>query len=291
MTQETGPLFRLVLERQTSPSATSNHRLHDLLEKEFGLGSVFEIDELLSSGPITIKRTSNQAEAIQCLDILTLAGAKVTLEEISAPTTAILPIDADTPSLFGAFFNDYSQGLMSVLSSVNIADVELFIDELLDARAKNRQIFVFGNGGSAAAASHFATDLLKVRFPDRRSLFRVLCLNESASWMTATANDFGYENVFANQLQSLLQPDDMVIAVSSSGNSANIINAIETANSLGGNTWGISGFDGGNLLSAAKRSIHVPTKRGQYGFAEDASGILFHMISIFLYQRDKDIFE
>ena len=124
-------------------------------------------------------------------------------------------------------------------------EVELLVNRILAAREEKRQIFFFGNGGSAAIASHIVTDLAKDRFEDENALFRVQSLNDNVSWFSATANDFGYEKVFVSQLKNLLQPEDLVIAISSSGNSPNVVKAIEFANQKGAETWGIVGFDSG----------------------------------------------
>lgn len=100
--------------------------------------------------------------------------------------------------------------------------------DLLKARAEDRQIFIIGNGGSAAAASHMATDFAKNRFKDETKNFRVMSLSDNTSWITATANDYGYENIFTNQLKNLMRPGDIVIAISSSGNSQNVVRAVSS---------------------------------------------------------------
>jgi D-sedoheptulose 7-phosphate isomerase len=187
---------------------------------------------------------------------------------------------------FGAFFNKYQMGIHTTLNAIDRVEVEQLISEILKARALGRQIFVMGNGGSAAAASHWVTDLAKERFQDDAARFKIISLTDNLPWITATANDFGYEKVFENQLKNLLREEDLVIAISSSGNSQNVIRAVEYANSRNAITIGVVGFGGGQLAKSAKKIVSIPTKVGHYGFMEDATSILGHIIAIHIHEMD-----
>jgi D-sedoheptulose 7-phosphate isomerase len=187
---------------------------------------------------------------------------------------------------FGEFFNKYQAGIYTTLNAIDRSEVESLVTELLDARRLGRQIFVMGNGGSAAAASHWVTDLSKERFEDDAARFKIISLTDNLPWITATANDFGYEKIFENQLKNLLREGDLVIAISSSGNSPNILRAIEYANSKNATTFGVVGFGGGKLARCAKKMVNIPTKVGHYGFMEDATSILGHIIAIHIHEID-----
>ncbi len=134
-------------------------------------------------------------------------------------------------------------------------------------------------------------DFTKERFADERLLFRVVGLTDNVSTITATGNDFGYDYIFVNQLKNLLQPGDLVVSISSSGNSPNILKAVEYANKKGATTYGIVGFNGGKLKDSATKSIYIPTRPGQYGFMEDVTLILVHIMSVFIYEQDKELAE
>lgn len=205
------------------------------------------------------------------------------MSEVGAPAR---PDDVSLESVEN-FFTDYCDTLRSRLQEMRADEILAFAQALLRARAERRQIFLLGNGGSAANASHFTNDLTKERFPDPASLFRALSLTDCLPWITATANDFGYDLIFVQQLKNLLQPGDMVVAVSSSGNSPNVIKAVEYANDHGAVTYAIVGFSGGELSQKAQYQVYIPTKKGQYGFMEDATSIIFHAVSIFIQEQDR----
>lgn len=149
-------------------------------------------------------------------------------------------------------------------------------DILLEARARGNTIFIMGNGGSASTASHFVNDLAKWTIVEGAPRFRVIGLTDNISVMLAWANDSSYEYIFVEQLKNLMQGGDVVIGLSGSGNSPNVVRAIEYANASGGITIGISGYDGGKLLSAAKENIHIPTFDMQK--AENMHLIILHLV-------------
>lgn len=187
---------------------------------------------------------------------------------------------------FELFFKKYSGGITSILEKIELKSVVELLQTLMNARANKQRIFFIGNGGSASISSHAATDFAKDRFSEERYVFKVLSLTDNTSFITATANDFGYENIFVKQMKCLLSKGDVVIAISSSGNSLNVINAVEFATQQGAQTISIVGFDGGRLSKISQQTIHIPTKCGQYGFAEDITMILLHMLSIYIYEND-----
>ena len=195
------------------------------------------------------------------------------------------PLDVDTTT-FEKFFYRYSQGLLKSLFASDLHSITTLAHELMAARARRAQIFILGNGGSAANASHFATDLAKDRFGIDKYLFRVMSLVDNSALITATANDYGYEDIFERQLRRHMQPGDIVMAISSSGNSPNVLKAVEYAREHGARTFGIVGFGGGRLGEMVDVTLDIKTAKGHYGFMEDVTSIYIHMVSIYMYERD-----
>ena len=181
--------------------------------------------------------------------------------------------------------NDYSKSyidyLSSVLNNISLTDIEKFVEVLLEARERESSIFFIGNGGSAATASHFANDIA-IGTRTYKKPFRAISLCDNQAVITAIANDDGYEKIFSQQLQVLLKKQDVVVAISASGNSPNLLDAIDTAKKMNTITVGISAFDGGKMKEMVDVSLHVPTKKGEYGPAEDAHMVLDHLISNYL---------
>ena len=165
------------------------------------------------------------------------------------------------------------QRTMDQLRSQAIADV---IGILQDARMKGCQIFIMGNGGSASTASHFVCDLSKNTRHEGLPHFRVIGLTDNMAMFSAYANDEGYENVFAQQLANLIRPGDVVIGISASGNSKNVINAMEEAQKHSVTTIGFTGFDGGLLGKMVNINIHVNSNIIEH--VEDIHLMLEHMM-------------
>ena len=148
------------------------------------------------------------------------------------------------------------------LQGIEVGAVERVIEVLERARALGRRIFIFGNGGSGAMASHFAQDLAKgtvSRFEVADNRFRFLSLTDNVPYLLALANDLGSESVFKQQMVNLAGPDDVAIRISGSGNSANVLEAIRYARNIGMVTIGLTGFDGGKLRGLVEHSVHVPS--------------------------------
>lgn len=170
----------------------------------------------------------------------------------------------------------YLQDLNLTLDLVPRLSIEKFINILKEARAHDRQVFAMGNGGSAATASHFVADLGKNTRAKGMSHFRAFGLSDNIATITAYANDEGYENIFSQQLAGLIRNKDVVIGISASGNSKNVLNAITLANAEGAITIGLTGFDGGKLASLAQLSIHIPSYRIEQ--VEDIHMMIEHMV-------------
>jgi len=154
---------------------------------------------------------------------------------------------------------------------------DAFIDALYDAFEKERTIFLCGNGGSASTASHFGQDLAKgtLASMDATRRFRVIPLTDNVGYITALANDEGYESIFEQQMRGLAREGDVLVAISGSGNSPNILRAVAFAKSIGMKTIGVTGYDGGKLLKEADQSVHVPV--WDMGMAEALHGVVFHI--------------
>jgi D-sedoheptulose 7-phosphate isomerase len=164
----------------------------------------------------------------------------------------------------------------AALESIDLAAVGRLIERLKRAVAEDRQIFVFGNGGSAANASHFATDLGKGSSDKIGKRFRVLSLNDNVSWLTALGNDYAYEDVFVRQLENYARPGDFVLVLSVSGNSPNVVKAVEWARKHGVFTAALVGAKRGRLADIADEPIVIDSPH--YGRAEDAHMAICHML-------------
>jgi D-sedoheptulose 7-phosphate isomerase len=179
------------------------------------------------------------------------------------------------------FSRRYLLYLNKVLQAIEPEAIARFVETLLDAREQGSTIFFIGNGGSAATASHFANDLA-IGTNSYSQPFRVISLTDNPAIITAVANDFGYEEVFLRQLQVLAKSGDVLVAISASGNSPNLIRSIEYAAGKAIKTFAITGFDGGRMKEIADDCIHVPTEPKEYGPAEDAHMVLDHLVSAYL---------
>jgi len=182
-------------------------------------------------------------------------------------------------------FTNYFSRLSDTLNKLDIQVIEQFVEALLNARDNESTIFIFGNGGSAATASHVTGDFLKgISFQlDRR--FRVMCLNDNTSGITAISNDLGYEEIFVEQLRAFLKKDDLVIGISGSGNSLNVVKAMEYAGKQGAKTVAMCGYKGGRIKELADLVIHVPVHDME--ITEDIHIIIFHAIKQVLNKKLK----
>ena len=181
------------------------------------------------------------------------------------------------------FFQSYIDDLKDALDELSEEVLGQVLDILHVARMDNQQVFILGNGGSASTASHFVCDLGKNTRVQGVPNFRVMGLTDNIVLFSALANDEGYENVFAIQLGNYLQADDVVIGISTSGNSQNVINAIQFAKSVGAKTIGFTGFNSGELGSLADVDLHVSSHSIEH--VEDIHLVLEHLITKGLHEK------
>ncbi len=185
-----------------------------------------------------------------------------------------------------SIIKDYIKNLKTSLDKLDMDSIERIVDVLWIAYQNNKQVFIMGNGGSASTASHFACDLGKGTVVDGKKRLRVISLNDNMAMVTALSNDLNYDEVFREQLVNLVNSDDVVIAITASGNSPNILKAVECARENGAISIGFIGFGGGQLKSIVDESIIV--KSSNYGHIEDIHLILEHMISQCLKKKLND---
>ncbi len=183
------------------------------------------------------------------------------------------------PTSYARAYIDY---LSDCLAGVDTSEIGKFAELLLKARENGAAVFFIGNGGSAATASHFANDIsIGTRTGDRKP-FRAISLTDNVAIMTALANDEGYDRMFVDQLKVQMRDGDSLVAISASGNSPNVIAAVEYARSRGATIVGLTGFNGGKLRALSDISLHLATAKGEYGPVEDAHMIFDHLIGSYL---------
>lgn len=178
---------------------------------------------------------------------------------------------------------DYLEEFRKVLEGIYVEKIEEMVKIILDAFERESSVFIMGNGGSAATASHFACDINKGTCFDLKKRFKVICLNDNIPTILAYANDYSYEDIFVEQVKNFLRPGDVVIGISASGNSKNVLKAIEYANKNGAQTLGLTGFDGGKLASLAKATLVIKVNDMQK--VEDAHLIVTHIIMQIVYKK------
>ena len=172
----------------------------------------------------------------------------------------------------------YRLRLGAALESVGDSAIAAFTSILYDARASRQRIWIIGNGGSATTADHFATDLMRCADGSGTPL-RASSLCSNLGIVTATANDLGYEHIFTQQLQMLASAGDILVSISASGNSSNILDAMKWAKENSIVTVALTGFSGGSARTLADASVHVMTANGDYGVVEDVHLTICHMVS------------
>ena len=175
------------------------------------------------------------------------------------------------------FVGEYLDGLRAVLDEVDPETVSRVVDLLWEAYRAGRRIFILGNGGSAATASHMMCDLAKGCAVEGKPLVKAMSLTDNTSLLTALGNDVGYEHVFTEQVKVFLEPGDVVVAITASGNSPNVLEAVRYAAEHGAATVGLIGFGGGRLKELVGADVTVASHN--YGHVEDVHGVLGHLIS------------
>ena len=165
-----------------------------------------------------------------------------------------------------------------LLKQVDPVEVQRLVDALVDAYKTEKWVFIIGNGGSGANASHLAEDLGKGTLTDfeKQKRLKVLSLTDNTAWILALGNDLGYEKVFVEQLKHYAEPGHLLISISGSGNSPNILRAVEWANANGMQTFAFTGYDGGKLRKLSQHSIHVPS--WNMGMLESVHLVFFHYL-------------
>jgi D-sedoheptulose 7-phosphate isomerase len=175
------------------------------------------------------------------------------------------------------FVDTYRQQVLEAIDAIDLAQVEQAIDWLREARAEGRMIFVAGNGGSAATASHFVCDLVKDVSYQRDLRFKAMALQDAIPTATAYSNDVDFSEGIAETLRNFAKPGDLYMALSGSGNSMNLVKGIECANAMGCRTLALTGRDGGKLGAAAQLNIQISIPH--MGRIQDAHHVVCHMLS------------
>lgn len=181
---------------------------------------------------------------------------------------------------YSAEIATYLEHEIDTIRKLDIEQINRALNLLLEAFEKGNTVYIFGNGGSSATASHYQNDFNKGVSEHTEKKFNFLCLNDNVATVMAVANDIGFEEVFRFQLRGHIKPDDLVVAISGSGNSRNVINAVEYAKGQGCKVIGLTGFDGGKLKGLSDVSLHAPVQSMQ--ITEDIHMIFDHlMMSVF----------
>jgi D-sedoheptulose 7-phosphate isomerase len=180
----------------------------------------------------------------------------------------------------------YLKRLFEITQSIDLRQIENFFSVCENARKNNNNIFFAGNGGSAATASHFSSDFLGTNIKKKlKPPFRTTSLTDNNSVITAFGNDFGYDLIFKNQLISLFNEGDVLVVISASGNSPNLVEAMKWVNKNNGVSVGIVGFDGGKVLQLCQHTIHCQSNKGEYGPVEDIHLIIDHIINNYILEH------
>jgi D-sedoheptulose 7-phosphate isomerase len=180
------------------------------------------------------------------------------------------------------YSKEYASYMSKLLGDLDFQAIDKVIEVFLSARAKDKTIYFVGNGGSAATSSHICEDLAMGTYISGKIPFRAISLTDNAAYMTALGNDEGYENIFTGQMRNMFNPGDVLVGISASGNSPNVIKAIEYANNNEGISISFVGFNGGKMKDLSNYCIQVDTMKGEYGPVEDMHLILGHIICTFL---------
>jgi D-sedoheptulose 7-phosphate isomerase len=183
---------------------------------------------------------------------------------------------------YSIYIAKYLDDEIETLNQLDIQAIGAAMNLIAEAFEAEKSIYIFGNGGSAATASHYQNDFNKGISEYTEKKFRFVCLNDNTPTIMAIANDIGYEEVFRFQLRGRLAAGDVVVGISGSGNSPNVVNAAEYAKSLGNRVIGITGFDGGKLRRLCDVSLHVPVNSMQ--ITEDVHMIFDHMMMAIFYK-------
>lgn len=184
------------------------------------------------------------------------------------------------------FKNDielYFNKLKQTMDKISIEELNTLMNVLVDAKEKGKTIFLMGNGGSSATASHYVCDFNKGVSMNQKQKFKMICLNDNIPSLMAYANDLSFDCIFIEQLKTFFQKGDIVLGISGSGNSKNVIKAIDYANQNGGITIGLTGYNGGKLKEIANYGVHIPVDDMQ--ITEDLHMVLDHCMMKILSEK------
>lgn len=188
------------------------------------------------------------------------------------------------------FIKDYLQKIKTISETIDVEQINTCLNIFKTVFENRRQIFIIGNGGSAATASHFVCDLEKMvlgkNFKKNQKRFRVICLSDNIPLMTALANDCSYDDIFSERLKTFAQKDDLLLVISGSGNSTNIIKAVKIGKKLKMQTLAFLGFDGGKVRGMVDSYVLIPSS--EYGQVEDYHLILNHLITAYFLKENLD---
>lgn len=183
--------------------------------------------------------------------------------------------------------DSYKYRLKSHIDNISNKNIIKIISLLKKTHNKKGKIYIIGNGGSASTASHIVNDLGIGLSKNNNMHFNIESLSDNSSVCTAISNDLGYENIFHEQIKNRLKKNDIIMAISCSGNSTNIIKAVKYANKMGNKVIGLTGFNGGKLKKLSNLNFHVETRIGEYGLVEDLHIIFNHIISSYFINKTK----
>jgi D-sedoheptulose 7-phosphate isomerase len=173
----------------------------------------------------------------------------------------------------------YLQQFKALLEQVDLDALERVANQLRRARDHGSTVYLAGNGGSSATAAHWANDLCKATRVSGRALMRVMNMTDNVPWLTALANDEGYDRVFAGQLENFARAGDVLIVLSASGSSQNLVDAVELAKERGVATIALVGFDGGVLKRTVDECLWLPTEQGEYGIVESGQSVICDVLT------------
>ena len=183
-----------------------------------------------------------------------------------------------------SFIEAYLEENRRLLTTIDTAVMARFITTIRTARDEEKRIYAIGNGGSASTASHFVNDMGKGASVGRQKRFKTIPLTDNVEWITALSNDLSYDDVYVEQLKNFAEPGDVLVAISGSGNSENVLRAVTYANSVSCHTIGFCGFGGGKLKDLANESIVIDSSH--MGRVEDLHLILQHMICYWFMENE-----
>ncbi len=216
------------------------------------------------------------------MDIIFIPLQSPSIHHVEDPMDTLNQLDAISGH---TFLQGYARSLTGLVSVLDLDILEKVAETLGEACRRGGTVFSVGNGGSAATASHFTTDMAWGRRGVGDERPKALNLTSNVPLMTALSNDVGYANVFVEQLRGLFDDGDVVFAISASGNSENVLRAVQYANENGGISIGLVGFDGGKMKSACHACVHIETPMGMYELVEDVHHAICHMLTSYLKRK------